>query len=99
MYRWELVKGKDRPKDLGRMDFETGPVKSTISLVWRMTKPLWGSGKTVVMDIGLCMFKGLIGMYDIGLYGSAVTKKRRYWPSGIYRNQINAHFKKGNRRS
>ena len=78
MYRWELVKGTDRPKDLVRPDFETGLVTSTISLVWRMTKPLWGTGKAVVLDSGFCVLKGLIGMYDIGLYGSAVTKKRRY---------------------
>ena len=62
------------------MDFETGRDKSTISLMRRMTKPLWGRGKTVIMDSGFCVLKWFIGIYERELYGSAVVKKRRYWP-------------------
>ena len=91
MYRWELVEGKDRPKDLGRPNFETELEKSTMALMWRMTKPLWVTGKAVIMDIVFYVLKGLIGMYDRGVYDSEVVKKRRYWPSGIYGDQINAH--------
>ena len=42
----------------------------------------------------LCVLKGLIGLYEIGVYGSAVVKNRRYWPPGIYGDQINYHFEK-----
>ena len=64
-------------------------------LVWMMTKPLWVTGKTMIMDSGFFVLKGMIVMYYIGVYGSTVAKKRIYWPSGIYGNQINAHLKKG----
>ena len=86
MYRWELVKGKEIPKELGMPDFETGPGVSPMSLVWRITKPLCGTGKTVIMDSGFYMLKGLICMYDIGVHGSALVKKLRYWPSEINGN-------------
>ena len=62
-----------------------------MALIWRMTKSLWGTGKTVIRDSGLCVLKGLIGMYGRGVYVSTVVKKHRYWPSGIYGDKINAH--------
>ena len=89
MYRWELVEGKDRPKELARTSFETGPGKSAMALMWIMNKPLWGTEKGVIMDSGFFVLKGLIVMYEIGVYGSAVLKKCRYWKSIIYGDQIN----------
>ena len=68
-----------------------------MELMWIMTKPLWKTGNTVIMYIGFCVLKGVIGIYDKRVYGSAVVKERIYWPSGIYGNQINAHLKKLNR--
>ena len=44
------------------------------------------------MDNDFCVLKGLIGMYGKGVYYSAVVKKRRYLPAGIYQDQTNAHF-------
>ena len=38
-----------------------------------------GKGKAVIMDSGFCVFKGFIFMYYTEVYGSAVTKKCRYW--------------------
>ena len=46
------------------------------------------------MDCGFCLLKGLIGMYEIGIYGSALVKKCRYWLLVINENQTNAHFEK-----
>ena len=65
-----------------------------MAMMWIMTEIFWGTGKSVIIYIGLCVFKGLIVMYDIGVYESALVKKSRYWPSGIYGDQINAHLKK-----
>ena len=67
-----------------------------MELMWRMTKPLWGTGKTVIIDSGSLVLKGLIGMYNIGVYVNAVAKNHIYCPSGIYVDQTNAHLKKGN---
>ena len=63
-------------------------------LIWNMNKPLWVTGKTVIIESGFCVLKGFIGMYGRGVYGSAGANKRIYWPSGIYVDQINAHFNK-----
>ena len=46
------------------------------------------------MDSGFYVLKMLVGMYERVVYGSAVAKKNIYWPSGIYRYKINAHFEK-----
>ena len=46
----------------------------------RMTKPLFGTGKYVVMDSGFCVLKGIVGMLAHGVYGTKVIKKKRYWP-------------------
>ena len=43
------------------------------------------------MVIGFCVFIGFISIYEIGVYGISLVKKCRYWPSGIYGYQINAH--------
>ena len=53
----KLVEGKDSPKGLGRTYFERGLGTSKMLLVWRMTKILWGTGKTVIMDSGLYVLK------------------------------------------
>ena len=46
----------------------------------RMKKPLFFTGKAVVMDSGFYVLKGLLGMLSHGVYGTTVIKKRRYWP-------------------
>ena len=79
MYRWELFEGKDRPKELVSPYFETGPETSTMALMWSMTRLLWVTVKTVIMYGGFCVLKGFIGMYEMGVYGSAVANKRRYF--------------------
>ena len=44
------------------------------------------------MDSGFCVLKGLIDIYKIGVYGSALVNKSEYWPSVTYVDQINSHF-------
>ena len=62
-----------------------------MELVCNMTKPLWVTGKTYIMDTSLCVLKGLAFMLDIGIYGSLLVKKFRNWETGIYGYEINAH--------
>ena len=54
----------------------------------RMTKPLWGTRKVVVMDSGFCVLGGLIAIVEKGVLGSALIKKRRYWPKGVPEEDI-----------
>ena len=56
-----------------------------------MTKPLWATGKTYIMDGSLSVLKGLVGMLDIGIYGNLFLKKFRNLKTGIYRYEINAY--------
>ena len=65
-----------------------------MELMWRMTKPLWGTGKTVIIDSGSLVLKGLIGMYKRRVYGSSVANKIIYWTSGMNGYQINDHVEK-----
>ena len=50
------------PKELGGTDFERVSGKYKISLMWKMTKPLWGTGKTLIIDSGLYVLNGFIVM-------------------------------------
>ena len=45
--------------------------------MYMMTESFWGTVKSVITESGLCVFKGQIGMYEIGVYESAVTEKSR----------------------
>ena len=62
-----------------------------MELMWNMTKPLWVTGKTEIMDSILCVFKGLVGMIEICLYGSILLKDFENRKKGIYICVINAH--------
>ena len=51
----------------------------------------------MIIESGLCVLKVLIHMYERGVYGSAVAKKRIYQPAGIYGDDINDQREKINR--
>ena len=74
---------------MGRPEFETSPNMKTVGLMLRLTRARWSTGKAVIIDSGLCVLKGLLEMRKRGVYGSALIKKRRYWPSGVHGDGIN----------
>lgn len=83
IYSIELSEGKDHPpqRPLKEPNF---PGKPTVSLLHRLTKPIWHTGSVVVLDSGFCVLEGLTTLSrDRGVFASAVIKKRRYWPSGV----------------
>jgi hypothetical protein len=45
------------------------------------------------MDSGFCVFFALVKLATFGVYGSAVIKKRRFWPKDIQGDAIDRHFK------
>ena len=73
-----LVEGRDISKELGITEYKTGPGTPSVSLVRRMTKPLRGTGKIVIMHSGFCVLRGLFGMFNIVVCGSTLVKKRSY---------------------
>ena len=50
------------------------------------------SGRVVIMDSGFYVPKALIELLHVGVYSSAVIKKRRYWPKYIDGEDIDQHF-------
>ena len=47
IYYVDIVEGKDQPRVMGKKEFDEKG--ATDSLMVRITKPLWGTGKMVVM--------------------------------------------------
>ena len=66
-------------KELGSQYFQGGLETPAMELVFHMTKPLCVTVKTYIMEISLCVLKGLVGMLDIGKYGRLLVKKFRNW--------------------
>ena len=70
-------------KELGSPYFKGGLGTPAIELICNMPKPFLVTGNTYIMDSSLCVLKGLVGMLDIGIYGSLLAKKFRNWKTGI----------------
>ena len=81
MFGIDLVEGKDRPKE--KPADENANLGSTVSLLLRMCKPIYSTGKVVVLDSGFCVLKGIIKLAECGVYAAAQIKKRRYWPAMV----------------
>ena len=81
-----------RTKELGSQYFQGELGKLAMEFMYNMTKQLWVTGKTYIMDSSLCVIKGLVGMIYRGIYGSLLVKKFRNWKTGIHRYETNAHF-------
>ena len=62
--------------------------------MWRMKKPVWVRGKTGIMYSDLCVLEGLVGMFERVSYASSLVEKHRYWPTGIYGDDINVNGEK-----
>jgi hypothetical protein len=81
LYAAEIVMGKDTPANyVHQYEKEEG---KTSSLLARLTRSIWHSGKVVILDSGFCVLQAIINLKKRGLYAGAVIKKRRYWPSYI----------------
>ena len=90
MYAIELVEGKDRPRAQQHAKYsEHG---KTTGLLLRLTDSIAHSGRIVIMDSGFCVLKALIKLASVGVYASAVIKKRHYWPKYIDGAAIDARF-------
>ena len=78
MYSIELVEGKDQPHQSSANKFEEKG--RTAGLLLRLCESIMHSGRVVIMDSGFCVLQALIELLHVGVYSSAVIKKRRYWP-------------------
>ena len=81
-----------RLKELGSPYFPRRMGKMAMELMCNMTKPLWLTGKRAIIEINLHVLKGLVGMLDLGIYGSVLVKTFRSWKTCICGYEINAHW-------
>ena len=59
LFHIKLVEGKDHPPQRPMAYEKTdGVVMKTVGLLLCMTKPIWGTGKVVIMDSGFCVLRG-----------------------------------------
>jgi hypothetical protein len=90
MFNLELVEGKDKPPQHTLAYDDIGG--KTVGLLLRLTRPIWNSGKVVILDSGFCVLKAIIELKKKGVFASALIKKRRFWPKGINGDEITSHF-------
>ena len=86
IYNTEIVEGKDPPRVMDKKECEEKGAEA--GLMVRMTNPIWGTGKLVVMDSGFCVLEVFISMVEKGVLGSASIKKRCYWTKGVPAEEI-----------
>ena len=76
MFGIEMVKGNHRPKEIP--EDPTNAKGNTVGLLLRMCRSIYNSGRVVILDSGFCVLQALIELRKLGVYASAVIKKRRY---------------------
>ena len=89
LFQMEIVEGKDKPREVPVQHDQHG---KTTGLLLRLTAPIWATGKVVVLDSGFCVLKAITELQKVGVYSSALIKKRRYWPKGIPGDDIKDNF-------
>ena len=78
MWFAEIVEERDFPRERGRPEFDN--TVKTLGTMLRYTRPIWNCAKVVIMDSGFFVTKGLVELRKKGVFGSALIKKRRYFP-------------------
>ena len=81
MFAIEMVEGKDAPPERGRPDYHEN--RKACGLLLRLCESIFHTGKVVILNSGFCVLTGIIALKKMGVYASALIKKRRYWPKYI----------------
>ena len=86
----DLREGKDRPRELGEKEHDNNG--KTVGMLLRLTRPIWGGGKVLVLDSGFCILQAIIELKKKGVFAASLIKKQRYWPKYINGDAIIQHF-------
>ena len=72
-------------KDLSQklIQKEYDELGKAVSLMLRMCRPIFRTGKDVVLDSGFCVSKGIKEIETKGVYVGDLTKKQCYQPKGV----------------
>ena len=90
LWRAQIVKGKDRPTELGKKKWEE--LGNTVVLMLRMCEPIFSTGKCVVLDSAFCVSKGITALLEFGVYDATLIKKRKHRPTDIPGDAIDQYF-------
>ena len=74
MYVWENVEERDYIIPMGKYDFETSNNVYMVGLMLLITIEICIIGKTVIMDRGFCVLKGILKMRKKCVYGGVMIK-------------------------
>ena len=84
------MEGKDRPQWLGKKEYNE--LVKTAGLMLRMCRPIFVSGKSVLLESGFFVAKNITKLKAKGVYATALIKNRRYWLKLVTRELIDDHF-------
>ena len=68
------MEGKDRPRPLGKKEYNE--LGKTVSLILRMYRPIFGSGKDVVLGSLFCVADGITYLKAKCVYAADLIKKQ-----------------------
>ena len=63
-----------------------------VSLMLIMCRPIFGSGKDVVLDSVFFVNKFITELEAKGVYARALIKKQRHWTYGVPEDLTDTHF-------
>ena len=69
----DLREGKDRPRELGVKEYDDKG--KTVGTLLRLTVPIWGGGKVLVLDSGFCVLKAIVELKKRGVFAASLIKK------------------------
>ena len=53
-----VCEGKDRPREIGAKEHDNNG--KSVWMLLRLTRPIWGGGKVLVLDSGFCVLQGIV---------------------------------------
>jgi len=72
LFDFEMVEGKDCPRELGAPEFDEAG--KTGGLLLRLTKSMHNSARYVVLDSGFCVLAALIALRKVSVFASALSR-------------------------
>ena len=69
------MEGRDHPEERPK-DPIVKKYGKTVALLLTMCKPLYSTGKVVMLDSGFCVLRGIIELRKKGVFAGALIKKK-----------------------
>ena len=90
LLRSHVLEIKDFPQQLGQNEYSES--SKTLALILSICRLIFGSGKAVFLDSGICVSKDITDIKAKCVYTGDLIKKRCYWPKIVPRDLIDTHL-------